>query len=187
MGQPKTSRERVRIDLGREWEGKRQPWMLWMKNEWSIGRPRCLDKCKASSGNTFAAAALLLGLPLNAPSPRLNIASTIQYDGSTWALFHFIHFSSIVIFIYYILLCLSRFLSLYIACPFLPVWASSTSAGRHFASTHNGACCCSDSVSLCKWNGIKWNVQFIVFRGFRIAMRHAQNKTKIAFPLPASV
>lgn len=71
--------------------------------------------------------------------PDSNIASTIQYDGSTWALFHFIHFSSIVIFIYYILLFLSRFLSLYIARPFLPVWASSTSAGRHFASTHNGA------------------------------------------------
>lgn len=68
-----------------------------------------------------------------------NIASTIQYDGSTWALFHFIHFSSIVIFIYYISLCLSLFFSFYIACPFLPVWASSTSAGRHFASTHNGA------------------------------------------------
>lgn len=122
--------------------------------------------------------------------PDSNIASTIQYDGSTWALFHFIHFSSIVIFIYYISLCLSLSLSLFLHCMSL----SSRLSFFHFSwppfcqhPQWRLFICCSDSVSLCKWNGIKWNVQFIVFRGFRIAMRHAQNKTKIAFPLPASV
>lgn len=81
----------------------------------------------------------------------LNLGPTRgQCDGSSWALFHFIHLSSIVILIYYIFFAFFSLLlfALSLSLPFSLLHApfalrsplaSSTSAGRHFASTHNGA------------------------------------------------
>jgi len=47
---------------------------------------------------------------------------------------------------------------------FSPFFAGFFIMGTHWI----GALCLlvADSVSHCKWNGIKWNVKFIVFRGF---------------------
>lgn len=115
---------------------KRQTWMLWMKNECNIGKPTCLDKCKVSSRNTFAAAALLLGLPFNAPSPWLE--HSFNYS-IWWQHMSFISFHSLWLNCYIYLLYVFSFSLSILHVPFFSVWASSTSAGRHFASTHNGA------------------------------------------------
>lgn len=103
MGQLKNSRKAVLKEIDREWEGEEcKPGCCeWKINVASVNQDVSTN-VKQAAGIHSQQLLCSWDFPSMRQVPDLNIASTIQYDGgSTWALFHFIQFSSIVIFIYY--------------------------------------------------------------------------------------
>lgn len=123
---------------------------MWIHFEQLLPRPVFIN---------FSCSALCVWIPKS---------STIRQQFMSFISFHSFRLNCyIYLFIYYIFFALSAFVVRRVSavasyCGWAPFCQHPQC--RPFV--------CLDLVSLCKWNGIKWNVQFIVFRGFRIAMRH---------------
>lgn len=181
MGQLKNSRKAVLKEIDREWEGEEcKPGCCeWKINVASVNQDVSTN-VKQAAGIHSQQLLCSWDFPSMRQVPDLNIASTIQYDGgSTWALFHFIQFSSIVIFIYYM------FSLSILHVPFFSVWASSTSAGRHFASTHNGAFLFVVRIRFRFVNAMElnemYNLLYLGDFGSQCAMRKTKPKSHFRF------